>query len=217
MPMAARPGRKLLTFLLMASLESRPQGFHPQPLTERCVSISTHTAPIKQTRPPSQVSFGMANGFAALIRLLPLPVGRRMQPLDPAPLLRPHYRPSSLVRAGPPHKLALASLHLYIVRIRKRIRILSIGTLASWLSPLVLLPWHPSPGSRSSAQEPGPGSRPLYAGCRAPSNQVSGALIPEGFATPGFGSTSGLSTRHRRVCLRSSPRTVTARRLFSGL
>ena len=38
---------------------------------------------------------------------------------------------------------------------------------------------HPSPGSRSSAQEPGPGSRPLYAGCRTPSNQVSGALIPE--------------------------------------
>lgn len=25
-----------------------------------------------------------------------------MQPLDPAPLLQPHYRPSSLVRAGPP-------------------------------------------------------------------------------------------------------------------
>ena len=89
---------------------------------------------------------------------------------------------------------------------------LSIGTLASWLSPFELLPWHPSPGSRSSAQEPGPGSRPLYAGCRAPSNQVSGALIPEGFAAPGSGSTSGLSTRHRRVCLRSSPRTVPARR-----
>src|SRR5262249_8800017 len=30
---------------------------------------------------------------------------------------------------------------------------LVIGTLASWLSPLELLPWHPSPGSRSSAQE----------------------------------------------------------------
>jgi len=42
------------------------------------------------------------------------------------------------------------------------------GTLTSWLSPLVLLPWHQSPGSSSSAQEPGPGSRPPNAGCRAP-------------------------------------------------
>ena len=111
----------------------------------------------------------MSNGFAALIRLLPLPVGRRSQPLDPAPLLQPHYRPSSLVQAGPPQYF-------------------SIGTLALWLSPLVLLPWHPSPGSRSSAQEPGPGSRPLYAGCRPPSNQVSGALIPEEQIAPGSGS-----------------------------
>ena len=36
------------------------------------------------------------------MRLLPSPVGRKMQPLDPAPLLQPHYRPSSLLRAGPP-------------------------------------------------------------------------------------------------------------------
>jgi hypothetical protein len=48
----------------------------------------------------------MLNGFAALIRLIPSPVGRRSQPLDPAPLLRPHYRPSSLVRAGPPQSLS---------------------------------------------------------------------------------------------------------------
>ena len=142
-------------------LESRPRGFHPRPfLAERCVNLSrTHTAPIKQTRPPSQVSFGMLNGFAAVIRLLPMPVGHRSQPLDPAPLLQPHY---SLPRS------------YGLVRPRGW-----IGPLASWLSPLVLLPWHENPGSRSSAQEPGPGSRPLYAGCRAPSNQVSGALIPE--------------------------------------
>ena len=37
-------------------LESRPQEFHPQPLAERCVSLSTHTAPIKQTHLPSPVS-----------------------------------------------------------------------------------------------------------------------------------------------------------------
>ena len=29
-----------------------------------------------------------------------------MQPLDPAPLLQPHYRPSSLERAGPPQNLS---------------------------------------------------------------------------------------------------------------
>ena len=32
---------------------SRPGEFHPRPLSERCVSLSTHTAPIKQTFPPS--------------------------------------------------------------------------------------------------------------------------------------------------------------------
>ena len=86
--------------------ESRPQEFHPQPLAERCVSLSTHTAPIKQTQRRHPVSLGCRNGLSALIRLLPFPVGRRMQPLDPAPLLQPHYRPSSLLRAGPPQSLS---------------------------------------------------------------------------------------------------------------
>ncbi len=130
-----------------------------------------------------------------------------MQPLDPAPLLQPHYRPSSLVRAGPPQTLASVLSphgfrHLYFS--------LKRTFTASGKRSLS----HPSPGSRSSAQEPGSGSRPLYAGRRAPSNQVSGALIPEGFAAPGFGSNFGLSTRHRRVCFRSSPRTIPARSLY---
>jgi hypothetical protein len=43
--------RKLLLYL-----ESRPQEFHPQPLAERCVNLSIHTAPIKQTHPPSPIS-----------------------------------------------------------------------------------------------------------------------------------------------------------------
>jgi hypothetical protein len=43
----------------------------------------------------------MVNGFAALIRLLLSPVGRQTQRLDPTPLLRPHYRPSSLLRVSP--------------------------------------------------------------------------------------------------------------------
>src|ERR1039458_2266633 len=32
---------------------SRPKGLHLRPLAERCVSLSTHTAPIRQTRRPS--------------------------------------------------------------------------------------------------------------------------------------------------------------------
>src|SRR6516165_10662849 len=44
----------------------------------------------------------MLNGLAALIHLLLFPVERTMQPLDPAPSLQPHYRPSPLQRAGPP-------------------------------------------------------------------------------------------------------------------
>ena len=45
--------KKLLIYLFMWVLESRPREFHPQPLAERCVSLSTHTAPIKQTQTPS--------------------------------------------------------------------------------------------------------------------------------------------------------------------
>ena len=35
-----------------AFVVSRPEGFHLQPLPERCGSLSTHTAPIKQARQP---------------------------------------------------------------------------------------------------------------------------------------------------------------------
>src|SRR5258706_5713265 len=44
----------------------------------------------------------MVNGFAVLNSFLLLPVERRIQPLDPTPLLQPHYQPSSLLRVGPP-------------------------------------------------------------------------------------------------------------------
>ena len=33
------------------AMVSRPEGFRLRPLSERCGSLSTHTAPIKQTRP----------------------------------------------------------------------------------------------------------------------------------------------------------------------
>ena len=39
-----------------AFVVSRPEGFHVRPLAERCGSLSTHTAPIKQTLPPSRAA-----------------------------------------------------------------------------------------------------------------------------------------------------------------
>src|SRR5580704_6111198 len=78
---------------------SRPGEFHPRPLSERCVNLSIHTAPIKRTRPPSL--FGMVNGFAVFTGFLLLPVELEIRRLDPSPLLQPHYRPSLLLQDGP--------------------------------------------------------------------------------------------------------------------
>jgi hypothetical protein len=41
---------------------SRPEEFHLRPLTERCGSLSAHTAPTKQ---PNGIRTGMSNGFVA--------------------------------------------------------------------------------------------------------------------------------------------------------
>ena len=90
-----------------------------------------------------------------------------MQPLDPPPLLQPHYQPSSLIRGGPsqcpasvlsPYGFFRLSFSLYIR----------------------------TTGSRSSAREPEPDSRLLYAGRRLPSYQVSGRLVPGELKAPGF-------------------------------
>ncbi len=43
----------------------------------------------------------IVNGFVASISFLLFPVELLIQPLDPTPLLGPHYQPSSLVRVGP--------------------------------------------------------------------------------------------------------------------
>src|SRR3954453_13977821 len=73
----------------------------------------------------------------------------RGQPLGPTPLLRPHYRPSSLVRVGP-------SLCSALVRSPRGGRHLdfSLGIGAT--------------GSRSSIGEPGSASRPLTPGAIRP-------------------------------------------------
>jgi len=51
---------------------SRPEGSHPQPLSERCGSLSTHTAPIRQTRP----AFHSANAQTGAAESLPRFRGR---------------------------------------------------------------------------------------------------------------------------------------------
>ena len=89
---------------------------------------------------------------------------------------------------------------------------LRIGTLASWLLPLELLPWHPSlvpvvPHKSLDRVEPSIRRPP------PPSTPVSGALIPE-YKSPLVSTALLITTRHRRVYLRSSPRPVPARRLY---
>ena len=49
----------------MGVVVSRPGESHPQPLAERCVSLSTHTAPIKQTRQPSHAASAQTDGAVA--------------------------------------------------------------------------------------------------------------------------------------------------------
>jgi hypothetical protein len=90
-----------------------------------------------------------------------------MQPLDPTPLLQPHYRPSSLIRAGPPQCPASVRSPHGFCRLCFSLHIRTTG-------------------SRSSTREPGSDSRLLYTGRRLPSCQVSDRLIPEGNEAPGF-------------------------------
>ena len=90
-----------------------------------------------------------------------------MQPLDPTPLLQPHYRPSSLIRVGPPQCPASVRSPHGFCRLCFSLHIRTTG-------------------SRSSTREPGSDSRLLYTGRRLPSCQVSDRLIPEGNEAPGF-------------------------------
>ena len=121
-----------------------------------------------------------------------------MQPLDPTPSLQPHYRLSSLLRVGPPQCSASVrsprgARHLCFS--------LCIGTT----------------GSRSSAQKPGSVSRPLYAGRRMPSTQVSGTLFPEGRFASGSDDRSLNHDASSRVHFRSSLRSLPARGIPSSL
>ena len=75
-------------------MPSRPGEFHPEALTEPCVTVSRHTArAIHRELPPS----------AATSRLLLLPVGLIDHDANGLPpSLHGHYSASSLLRDSPP-------------------------------------------------------------------------------------------------------------------
>jgi hypothetical protein len=50
----------------MRRVVSRPEGLHLRPLSERCVNLSIHTAPIKQTHLPSLFASGQTDGAVSL-------------------------------------------------------------------------------------------------------------------------------------------------------
>ena len=137
-----------------------PGEFHPEPLTDPYVSLSTYTARATARRLPPSVEQGAHPGK---------PVGpnqpRWPASFAPAPLQRLH-----LLRGSPP--LSGAS-------------VLS----ASRLEPLAPFPL-PSPARFCrSVPEPGRASRRLHAGCRLGSIRTSPKLIPEVGSTPGFDIT----------------------------
>jgi hypothetical protein len=117
--MPSRPGADLILVepnLALGGLEaraSRPEEFHLRPLTERCGSLSTHTAPTKQ-------------------------------PTASLPPRSPPVASWTLKTTAWPNPFALAALPAFIARTGWSVPVLRIGTLASWWSPLGLLPWHRS-------------------------------------------------------------------------
>src|SRR6185312_1213762 len=92
---------------------SRPEEFHLRPLTERCGSLSAHTAPTKQ-------------------------------PTASLPPRSPPVASWTLKTTAWPNPFAPAALPAFIARTGWSVPVLRIGTLASWWSPLGLLPWHRS-------------------------------------------------------------------------
>ena len=92
---------------------SRPEELHLRPLAELCMRLSPHTAPIRQTRHSSLSGLSVAFIASSCFQL-----SREGNHLIRSLCSGPITAPSSLLR----------------------IAVLRIGTLASWLSPLGLLP-----------------------------------------------------------------------------
>ena len=138
-------------------MPSRPEEFHPEPLTDPDVILSHHPARATVRRLPPSVE----------LRSLPV-AGWSDSTSVTRPLRSASITPaSSLLRGGPP--LSGAS-------------VLS----ASRLAPLVPFPLESPARFSRSVQEPGRASRCLYAGCRSVGIRASSELIPEDGSPSGF-------------------------------
>ncbi len=88
-------GWKACRSLSLIGWPSRPGEFHPQPLTEPDVSLSTYPARATHRRlPPSAATSGFILDFPVD------PIGHDAS--DPLPSLHGHYPASSLLRSSPP-------------------------------------------------------------------------------------------------------------------
>src|SRR3954464_14002120 len=105
----------------MQAVASRPEELHLRPLTERCGSLSAHTAPTKQP--------------------VGIRVGCRTASLPPR---SPPVASWTLKTTAWSNPFAPAALPAFLARTGWSAPVLRIGTLASWWSPLGLLPWHRS-------------------------------------------------------------------------
>src|SRR3954454_15047883 len=151
----------------MQRVASRPEEFHLRPLTERCGSLSAHTAPTKQ---PS-ASFGMSNGFVAAkvssCCQLDVDDSRLAQPLCSGRMTG-LPRSYGLVRpCAPPWYARLV-------------------VVATWTSPLASEQQGPAVPHESPDQTRA-SSTPVAI---RPRIQVSGGLIPEDREASGFDDRS---------------------------
>ena len=138
---------------------SSPGEFHPQALTDPDVTVSRHPALI--------ISPLIIKRLCLTPWLLPSLVDQTVRPDDPTPSLHPHYRDFNTT----------TSWSAPVPR---------IGTLTLMGPPLEFLPYHRDDRFPRSAQEPGSGSRHLYAGRHPGSKQVSPGLILGVWKAPSF-------------------------------
>src|ERR1700682_1574162 len=138
---------------------SRPGEFHPEPLTDPCLTVSRHTARAihESCRPPPKPAGSSCRQLAHY--------GFGVDDLPPS--LHGHYPTSSLLRSSPPRGVAF---------------VLSL----SWFLPLVASPLASTPRFPRSVRRPLLGSAHLYAGCRSARKQVPSELIPRSSNYCGF-------------------------------
>jgi hypothetical protein len=174
-------------------MESRPGESHPRPLAERCGSLSTHTAPIKQTHHHPVTPAHPAPGVSVRCRFLLHPSVSSCCQLNSAynRLTRPlcSGRITSLPRS------------YGSVRPRAPLRYARLVVIATCASPLTSERRVPAVPHESLNQ-----GRALYTPVATrPVPQVSGGLFPGDRDAPGFDDMSLDYDASTRVHLRSPP------------